>query len=781
MNTKKILNFIQSNELEKDFFKGKFGLEKENLRVNKDGNLASTKHPEIFGNKLENPFITVDFAESQIEMITPPLSSIKEMYNFMENLHDTVSVEIGDEYLWPQSTPPNLQCPKCISSAGFDSSEAGKKAQKYRNMLTEKYGVNRQLLSGIHYNFSFDDKFLRKLYEVSTDDANFKDFKNSMYLKIARNYTRYRWLIVYLLGASSSIHKSYNKCTKDLERLRDSFYLKNGVSFRHTKCGYRNAEDLFVSLDSLDSYTKNLKELIDKGILNDHREYYSPIRLKNRKNTLNDLLDEGIEYLEVRTIDLNPYDKVGIEIKDLYFLHIFLLFCLFKDEPDNMNTLLSKEEFVIAAKNQELVAEKGLINDLKLTLENGEMVKMKTLASELIDEINNFNELLKINDNVYKNAILFEQDKVLNNSLNYAKRLIGDIKKDSFLKFHINKAEKYLHQSKQNEFLLKGYEDLELSTQILLKTGIKRGISHEIIDRKENFVELIKSDKRELVKQATKTSLDTYSSVLAMENKVVTKKILRKHEIVTPEGMTFETKEEAIDSYLLFERKRIVIKPKSENFGIGITIFKFDFNKDEYIKAIDLAFINGGSIIVEEFVEGSEYRFLVVNKEVPGILKRVPANVVGDGINTITDLVEVKNQDPLRGKGYKTPLEKISLSIPEEMFLKQTGRGFNDIPKKGETVYLRENSNISTGGDSVDYTDDIPNSYKEIAIKSAKVLGAKISGVDMIIKNIKKEDPQDNYSIIEANFNPAIHIHSFPYIGEKRKIADKILNVLFPV
>jgi glutamate--cysteine ligase len=193
-----------------------------------------------------------------------------------------------------------------------------------------------------------------------------------------------------------------------------------------------------------------------------------------------------------------------------------------------------------------------------------------------------------------------------------------------------------------------------------------------------------------------------------------------------------------------------------------------------------LAFQSGGNIIVEEFVDGNEYRFLVVDNEVPGILRRVPANVVGNGINTIAELVEIKNQNPLRGKGYKTPLEKISLGITEEMFLKQTNRTFNTIPKRDETVYLRENSNISTGGDSIDYTDDIPAAYKQIAVDSAKAVGAKICGIDMIIKDIKKVDPKGNYSIIEANFNPAIHIHSFPYIGKNRKIADKILNLLFP-
>ncbi len=778
-NLSLILDIILSNGLVKDLLKGKFGIEKENLRVDKDGNIAATKHPEAFGNKLENPFITVDFAESQVEMITPPLPSIQEMYNFLENLHDIISMEIDNEYLWPQSTPANLQCINNTPSADFDNSESGQKAKNYRKMLIEKYGTNRQLLSGIHYNFSFDEKFLKKLYEKTKTEDTYKNFKDNIYLKVARNYTRYRWLIIYLMGASSSIHKSYNKCTKNLEILGDDYFLKDGVSFRHTKCGYRNTDNLFVPLDSLDTYTESLKNLIKTGVLSDHREYYSPIRLKNTKNTLDSLLEEGIEYLEVRTIDLNPYSKVGIELKDLYFLHMFLLFCLFKDELDNTENLLNKEEFDIVSTNQDLVAEKGLDKNLILTCENGKSIKIQEFANKLIEEITELENKLGINNGLYKDAISFEKNKVSDNSLTYASKLSKDIRKNTFIKFHIDKAKEYLNSTKKNEFLLKGYEDLELSTQILIKAGIKRGIAYEIIDRDENFVEFKKSNHRELVKQATKTSLDSYSSVLAMENKVVTKVMLERHGISTPKGVTFQNKEEALDAYNLFAGKPIVIKPKSENFGIGITIFKYKFDKSEYTKAIDLAFKSGGNIIIEEFVEGDEYRFLVIDNEVPGILRRVPANVAGNGINTISELVDIKNQDPLRGKGYKTPLEKISLGITEEMFLKQTNRTFNTIPKKGETVYLRENSNISTGGDSVDYTDDISDTYKQIAVESAKAVGAKICGVDMIIKDIKKVDPKGNYSIIEANFNPAIHIHSFPYIGKNRKIADKILNLLF--
>jgi glutamate--cysteine ligase len=221
-----------------------------------------------------------------------------------------------------------------------------------------------------------------------------------------------------------------------------------------------------------------------------------------------------------------------------------------------------------------------------------------------------------------------------------------------------------------------------------------------------------------------------------------------------------------------------VIKPNQTNFGIGITIIKNNTDLSVYERAIDIAFEHDSTVLIEEFIEGKEYRFFVLNQEVVGILHRVPANVTGDGTSSIRELVQLKNQDPLRGKGYRTPLEKIQLGEAEAIFLKAQQKDFEYIPKSGETVFLRENSNISTGGDSIDFTDDILDSYKQIAIQAANALQVKITGLDMIIKDITAQPTPENYSIIELNFNPAIHIHCHPYQGKNRKIYEKLLTAL---
>jgi glutamate--cysteine ligase/glutathione synthase len=322
------------------------------------------------------------------------------------------------------------------------------------------------------------------------------------------------------------------------------------------------------------------------------------------------------------------------------------------------------------------------------------------------------------------------------------------------------------------------YESLELSTQILIKEALNRGVQVEVLDWDDNFIRLKKDNKIEYVKQATKTSKDNYIAPLIMENKEVTKIVLKENDINVPEGITVKSAEEATSKLPSFLGKDIVVKPKSTNFGKGVLIIKELKSIDDLKSAVEHALEYDTSVMVEEFIQGKEYRFLVIGDEVAAILHRVPANVVGNGFNTIEELVKEKNKNPLRGKGYVTPLEKISLGSVEMDYLALQGKNFSYVPKDGETVYLRENSNISTGGDSIDFTDKILEEYKTIAVKAAKAVGAKICGADIILRDISEKPDKGNHSIIELNFNPALHIHDFPFIGQNRHVEKKVLDLL---
>ncbi len=326
--------------------------------------------------------------------------------------------------------------------------------------------------------------------------------------------------------------------------------------------------------------------------------------------------------------------------------------------------------------------------------------------------------------------------------------------------------------------MVNGYEGLELSTQMIIQEAINRNIKVEILDWDDNFIRLIRGNKVEFIKQATKTSADTYISPLIMENKEVTKIVLRENGLWVPAGVTIKSMEEGFAKIKSFWGKDLVIKPKSTNFGQGVVILKWEYSMEDIRKAIEMAFTYDSSILFEEFINGKEYRFFVVGDEVVAILHRIPANVTGDGVHTIKELVEEKNKNPLRGKGYVTPLEKITLGKIEKEYLSYQGKTFEAVPEKEEIVFLRENSNISTGGDSIDYTDDILDEYKQIAVKAAKSAGAKICGADIMIRDFHEKPNENNYGIIEINFNPAIHIHDYPYQGKNRHVEKKILDLL---
>ena len=761
---KTIKNLFNSYEL----LQGNFGIERETLRVDLEGKLSFRPHPEVFGDKVLNPYITTDFSESQIEVITPPCSSVEEAYRFTNALYDIVSIEIGDEYLWPQSMPCIIPDENMIPVATYG--EEGREAREYREKLLNKYGGKKQLISGIHFNFSFSETFINKLYENSGMNTDYKSYKDSIYLKVARNYLRYRWLIIYLLGGTATLHESYiDECCKShLKEISVCSFTSDGaISYRNGECGYKNKIDLFPNYDTVINYVESVSNFIIDGIIDSHKELYSQIRLKpkNNKDFFNSLLNDGINYLEYRSIDINPFEKGGISLEDLQFFQLFNIFLLISEESEYRNWQDEAQE------NQHLIAKFGQ-NSIMLK-KDGQHISKDIWALDIINFIRTINFEFKLGKEDLINNI---ESRIKNPNLTYAYKISEKVKKEGYVDAHLNLAKKYKQDAYNNRFKLEGYEDLELSTQILIKESIKRGIKVDILDRSDNFISLKRNEKVEYIKQATKTSKDNYVSILIMENKTVTKKVLALRGINIPKGQEFYSIEESINCIDDFIKRPIVVKPKSTNFGLGISIFPDGTNKENINKALSLAFKHDNTVIIEEFISGKEYRFLVINEEVVGILHRVPANIKGDGTNSIRELVEIKNRDPLRGVGYVTPLEKIKLDENSELFLKQQFKDFDYIPYKDEIVFLRENSNISTGGDSIDYTDVIHEKFKNIAIDASKAAGAKICGVDMMIEEFTDEN--SNYAIIELNFNPAIHIHCYPYKGIERNIAINVLKVL---
>ncbi len=323
-----------------------------------------------------------------------------------------------------------------------------------------------------------------------------------------------------------------------------------------------------------------------------------------------------------------------------------------------------------------------------------------------------------------------------------------------------------------------GFKGFELSTQLVIKEALQRGHAVEVLDPKSNFIRITGNGKTEYIRQATRTSADTYVSSLIMENKKVTKTVLKEAGIRVPTGKDYADIGEVIRDFGLWKGRDTVIKPNTTNFGKAVSILIAPFNEEEYLHAARSAFAEDEVILAEEFIPGKEYRFLVIGGAVRAVLHRVPANVTGDGIKTIAQLIAEKNSNPLRGKGYTSPLEKLRAGAEEEEYLRAQRLSFESVPDAGRTVFLRKNSNISTGGDSIDFTDDVHPGYKDIAAAAAASVGALICGVDMMVRDVTAEPTGDNYGVIELNFNPALHIHDFPYKGKNRGVEKHVLDLL---
>ena len=201
--------------------------------------------------------------------------------------------------------------------------------------------------------------------------------------------------------------------------------------------------------------------------------------------------------------------------------------------------------------------------------------------------------------------------------------------------------------------------------------------------------------------------------------------------------------------------------------------------EERFEKALDIAFSHSSEVLVEEYIPGDDYRFLVIVNVVQAVSKRIPAYVVGDGVRPIRDLVIEKSSDPRRGPGHARPLAFIGMGAEEALHLEMHGMSFMTVPAKGEIVTLRNNSNVSTGGDAIDCTDIVHPTYREIALRAAAAVGAVFCGVDIITEDITRSADDSIYAVTELNFNPSIKIHCYPSAGQSRPIGEAVVRFLF--
>ena len=344
------------------------GIERESLRINEELLITQSAHPELLGSALTHPQVTTDFSEAQLEFITAVHPRIDTCLYDLQKLHQFTCKQLApmNETLWAGSMPPALPDDRPIPVAQFGTSNVAQMKTTYRHGLVNRYNANMQTISGIHYNFSMSDKFFVHLQQLSGDALSHQTFKTKQYFNLIRNFHRYSPLFVYLFGASPAFDESFiptnHQLREDVLTLNNTCYLPYATSLRMSDIGYTSEaqKSLYICFNNLENYTESLREAIKKtyppydalgsqyedgqykqlnnALLQIENEFYGTIRPKrvcaSGEAPINALSRAGVEYVEVRCVDIDPFKPMGLDSETLIFLDMLLLYCLLEDSPE---------------------------------------------------------------------------------------------------------------------------------------------------------------------------------------------------------------------------------------------------------------------------------------------------------------------------------------------------------------------------------------------------------------------------------------------------------------
>ncbi|KND56545.1 Glutamate cysteine ligase [Candidatus Paraburkholderia kirkii] len=388
------------------------GIEKESLRVTPQGKLAMTPHPRAFGSALTNPLITTDYSEALVELITPAETDAALTLDRLDALHRFAYSHMGDELLWNNSMPNSLPPEDEIPLGYYGTSNIGTLKHAYRRGLALRYGRTMQCIAGIHYNYSLSEDVWRAWQALDpTSTLTARDFQSERYFALIRNFRRTNWLLMYLFGASPALNRRFveGKAHRLETFDADSFYLPHATSLRMSDLGYTNnpaQADLLPSYDNLDAYLDVLAKAVSQpyapyeaigtqrdgewvqintNVLQIENEFYSTIRPKrvtqSGERPLHALSERGVQYIEVRCLDIDPFEPCGISLETARFLDAYLLYCALEDSP-----LLPPHASIEANGNFSAVAKEGRKPGLTLQ-RDGKSVPMREWAEALFDAI----------------------------------------------------------------------------------------------------------------------------------------------------------------------------------------------------------------------------------------------------------------------------------------------------------------------------------------------------------------------------------------------------------
>lgn len=470
---RKTLAFLRENGLERHLGNINRGIEKESLRVDADGVLAQTPHPHGLGSALTHPSITTDYSEALLEFVTPIHTDVGDLLRDLFAIHHFTYQNLDQEKLWVNSMPCVVRGEEHIPIARYGASNVAQMKEAYRRGLSLRYGGFMQTIAGIHFNFSMPEEFWSG-FLGSDDEAVIKDQKSLYYFSLIRNFHRHSWLGCYLFGASPAVCKSFLRGRKHMLDDFDasSFYAPWATSLRLSGLGYNsNAQaGIEVGYNSVRDFVASLRRAIQSprpayekfGVKVDgvyqqlnpnwlqiENEFYSVIRPKrvvdSGESPCRALQQRGVQYIEVRSVDLNPFSPVGIDAECVRFFDTLLLYCLFSQSPD-----IGREEWACAAENRQRVVLNGRRAGLKLCVGPGqpaEEASFTECARELLDNMQPLAELLDqvAGGDDYRSSLQSQLAKVDDPTLTPSARIIEQMsaQKVGFYEFAMGLAEQH--------------------------------------------------------------------------------------------------------------------------------------------------------------------------------------------------------------------------------------------------------------------------------------------------------------------------------------------------
>lgn len=471
------------------------GIERETLRIDLNGKLAQTDHPNALGSTLTHPWITTDFAESLLEFITPADVNLTETLDFLKDLHVNTIKAMPDEQFWPFSMPCFIGDDEDVRLAQYGTSNIGQLKTLYREGLKQRYGAVMQTISGVHYNFSFPLSFWQAYLGVE-DEVQGKDKISSGYLNLIRNYYRFGWVIPFLFGASPAICRSFlnNKQTHLPFEYNDTMaYLPYGTSLRLSDLGYTSTAqtNLGLTFNNIDTYIGQLRHAmtlssdefkaiglekegkriqINTNILQIENELYAPIRPKRvtkpNERPSDAILRGGIQYIEVRSLDINPFSPIGISEEQARFLDLFLIWCVLAKAPE-----MSSAELQCTKRNWQTVVEEGRKPDQMIAVgcENDKHPLRLVGKSLFVDLIRIARILDKHEPGAQYEAVCEKWIRAFDEpELTYSGLLLKAFKEQGMTNVGLNLANEYKLALSQSEYqvLTQGQFDLEKEKSI---------------------------------------------------------------------------------------------------------------------------------------------------------------------------------------------------------------------------------------------------------------------------------------------------------------------------